>query len=62
MFTLQLQPEERELLIEVLEAAEKQKLHELHHADSSEYKRLLRDRLDWIERITDKLLAKAVAD
>ncbi len=55
MSTIDLDSAERELLIEMLEAAEKEKLHELHHAHSSEYKRLLRNRLTLIERLTSKL-------
>ena len=55
MLTLELDSHERQLLIEILEAAEKEKLHELHHADSSEYKRMLRARLELIQRIADRL-------
>ena len=55
MLTIDLDSAERELLLEMLEAAEKEKLHELHHAHSSEYKRLLRNRLTLIERVTNKL-------
>ena len=56
MFTLELDPSERELLIEILEASQKEKLHELHHADSSEYKRLLRHRLETIEKLASRLM------
>jgi len=59
MFTLQLDAQEREILLETLEAAEKQKLHELHHTDKAAYKQLLRDRIEWIERIVEKLASNA---
>ncbi len=61
MLTLTLDAKERELLVEMLEAAEKEKLHELHHASSSEYKRLLRSRLTLIERLADKLMQEVKA-
>ncbi len=61
MLTVTLEAKERELLIEMLETAEKEKLHELHHASSSEYKRLLRTRLTLIERLADKLTQEVKA-
>jgi hypothetical protein len=61
MRTIELNEQEREYLLEVLEAATKEKLHELHHADSSDYKRLLRHRLELLESLTAKLLPVPVA-
>ena len=55
MLTLELDSHERQLLIEILEAAEKERLHELHHTDSYEYKRMLRGRLELIQRIAERL-------
>ena len=55
MPTLELESPERDLLLEMLEAAEKEKLHELHHTKSLDFKRVLRTRLTLIERITGKL-------
>jgi hypothetical protein len=55
MLTLELDRQERQLLIEILEAAETQNLHELHHADSSDYKRMLRARLEAIQGMAERL-------
>ena len=59
MLTLELDPREHELLLEILEASMKEKRHELHRADSLEFKRLLRDRIELIEKVTGKLLQGA---
>lgn len=58
MLTLELNAQERQLLIEILEAAENNSHHALHHADSSEYKRMLRGRLEMIEQVRDRLNAE----
>lgn len=57
MLTLELDAQQRDMLIEVLGAAEKEMFHELHHADSSDYKALLRRRLELIEAVSAKLAA-----
>lgn len=62
MRTIELTDQEREYLLEVLENAQKEKLHELHHADSSDYKRLLRHRLEILEALAAKLLPTAVVE
>jgi hypothetical protein len=59
MLTLELEPREHELLLEILEAVEREKRHELHRADSLEYKQLLRERIDSIERLIGKLVVVA---
>lgn len=56
MRNIELNEQERECLLEVLETAQKEKLHELHHTDSSDYKRLLRHRLEILEALSAKLL------
>ena len=48
---LTLDDKERELLLELLESAQREKLHELHHTATSSYKDLLRVRLESIERL-----------
>lgn len=59
--TLHLTEQEREFLIELMEMAHREKLHELHHADSSDYKKLLRHRVTLIESLSAKLAAVEVA-
>ena len=46
---------ERELLLEVLEARYTSMLHELHHTDTHDYKKLLAGKLDLLEKLRDKL-------
>lgn len=55
--TLDLTPREQMLLIELLESAQREKLHELHHADIRDFKQYLRDRLHLIEGLRAKLAA-----
>ena len=47
--------EEREYLIETLEAAQTQLLHELHHADRMQYRQFLRGRIAVNEQLREKL-------
>ena len=53
--TLDLTPREHMLLIELLDAAHREKLHELHHADLGDFKQYLRDRLRLIEELRAKI-------
>ena len=46
---------ERELLLEVLEARYTSMLHELHHTDTHDYKQLLTEKLELLEKLRDKL-------
>jgi TnpA family transposase len=46
---------EREFLLELLEARHKSMLHELHHTDTHDYKRLLAGKVDLLESVRDKL-------
>ena len=57
MFTIELDEHERECLLELLENSQKEKLHELHHVRSLDYKQLLKHRIHVLEGLTAKLLA-----
>ena len=59
MLTLELDPQEHELLLEILETAMKEKRHELHRSDSLVFKQLLRDRIERIERVMGKVVQGA---
>ena len=57
-----LSDEERDLLLEVLDKELKDSLHGLHHADSHDYKALLKHRVDLVEALRARLEAtKGVA-
>lgn len=47
---------ERELLLEVLEARYTSMLHELHHTDTLEYKKLLERKVELLESLREKVL------
>ncbi len=46
---------ERQLLMEVVEAASKTVLHEIDHTDSREYKKRLQHRMAILEHISKKM-------
>ena len=52
---LDLTDEERELLVELLETRYKTMLHEIHHTDTYEYKRLLQQKANLIEKLREKM-------
>jgi hypothetical protein len=52
---LNLSDRERDYLLELLDAAQKEKLHELHHADSHDFKSVLRQRMGLIDSLRAKL-------
>jgi len=52
---LDLTDEERELLVELLETRYKTMLHEIHHTDTYEYKRLLQQKADLMEKLREKV-------
>lgn len=52
---------EREYVLTVLLAAHTQLLHELHHADSADYKQQLRRQIELNERITLKVQERTPA-
>ena len=52
---LNLTDAEQEFLLELLEARHTSMLHELHHTDTHEYKRLLERKVDLLESLREKL-------
>ena len=46
---------ERDFLLEVLDARHTSLLRELHHTDSFEYKALLQEKIDLLERLSQKV-------
>jgi hypothetical protein len=54
---LELTCEEREYLVTILRSAHTELLHDLHHADSRDYRRRLRDMLGMNEHITEDVIS-----
>ncbi len=54
--TVQLTESERSVLLELLEAAHRERLHELHRTDALAYKGLLREQIAKLEQLTEKLI------
>jgi hypothetical protein len=46
---------EQDLLLELIEAEQKQIIHELHHTDSRDYRAMLRERLLNVEALLAKV-------
>ena len=57
--TLNLTDEEREFLLELLEAKHTSMMHELHHTDTHDYRQMLEQKLNVIEALQEKLKSKA---
>ena len=53
--TLEVTEEEREILLQLLEAEQKQVIQQLDHADSRDYKGILNERLQTLEGLLAKL-------
>ena len=53
--TLDITNEEREYLLEILEARREELLHELHHTDTLDYKEMLRRKIAVVESVRSKL-------
>ena len=53
--TLDITNEEREYLLEILEARREELLHELHHTDTLDYKEMLRRKVALVEAVRSKL-------
>jgi len=51
--TIELTVHQRELLTELLEAAHKDTVHELHRTDSLSYKQLIREKIAVIEELCE---------
>jgi hypothetical protein len=58
--TLDLDDQERDFLLETLDAVLREKERELHHTYSSEFKRYLQRRIVLIERVKSKVLLAQV--
>ncbi|MBV8858446.1 MAG: hypothetical protein JOZ02_16050 [Acidobacteria bacterium] len=53
--TLDITEEERDYLLELLEAKRSEMLHELHHTDTLDYKEMLRRRMALAEGLRSKV-------
>lgn len=53
--TIELTDHQRELLTDLLEAAHRDRTHELHRTDSLSYKKLIREKIVIIEDLCDRL-------
>ncbi len=53
--TLELTDQEFDFLKELLAAAHREKIHELHHTDATDYKRILKEKVRIIEELTARL-------
>jgi len=58
---LDLTEQERDYLLETLDAALREKLHELHHTYSSDFKRYLQRRVALIDGLKSKVLTAEAA-
>lgn len=55
--TLDITDEEREYLLEILDARREELLHELHHTDTLDFKEMLRRKAALVESVRSKLVA-----
>jgi len=53
---VELNQEEREYVLELLEASHRQLIHELHHTDTTRYGDVLRAKLELNETLTARLV------
>ena len=53
--TFDITDEEREYLLEVLEARRAELLHELHHTDTLDFKEMLKRKVELVEGLASKL-------
>jgi len=54
---IELAQDEREYLLELLEASHRLLIHELHHTDTSKYEEVLREKLELNERLTARIIS-----
>jgi hypothetical protein len=54
--TLDITDEEREYLLEILDARREEMLHELHHTDTLDFKEMLRRKAALVEAVRSKLV------
>lgn len=57
--TLDITDEEREYLLEILDARREELLHELHHTDTLDFKEMLRRKAELVEAVRAKLIDTA---
>jgi len=53
--TLDITEQEREYLLEILEARHAEMLHELHHTDTRDFKEMLRRKVEMVEGLKSKI-------
>lgn len=53
--TFEITANEKELLIEILESVSKEMLHGIHHTDTNDYKEMLKQRLETVDNLKEKL-------
>jgi hypothetical protein len=53
--TISITAPERELMLELLTSKRDAMLHELHHTDTYDYKELLKEKLEVLERVLAKI-------
>ena len=53
--TFDITDEEREYLLEILEAQREELLHELHHTDTLDFKEMLKRKVELVEAVRSKL-------
>jgi TnpA family transposase len=56
---IQLSDRERRFLLELLEREHKETLHQLHHTDTADFKRLLAERVALLEQLVARLAEPA---
>jgi hypothetical protein len=54
--TLDITDEEREYLLEILDARREELLHELHHTDTLDFREMLRRKAALVESVRSKLV------
>ena len=55
--TLDITNEERDYLLEILEARREELLHELHHTDTLDFKEMLKRKVELVEGLRSRLRA-----
>ncbi|HYY92928.1 MAG TPA: hypothetical protein VE713_00325 [Pyrinomonadaceae bacterium] len=60
--TLDITDEEREYLLEILDAKREEMLHELHHTDTLDFKEMLRRNVELVEALRSKLINAQTPD
>jgi hypothetical protein len=54
--------QEKSYLLELLESAHTSLLHELHHTDTADYKEMLRERVELVEKLRRKMVSVMEAE